>query len=722
MKTAIITIWLTFVVLATPAFTAELLVPSQYPTIQAAIDAAANGDTVVIAPGTYTGDGNRDIAFGKAITVRSQNGPETCIIDCNGSPGQLHRGFIMESGTLIGVTITGGYLGEFDGGGAVICEHGRAKLINCTLTSNFGMRGGAVLCMGGNLEIINCSLTNNSAEGIWGGGAILCQQNSSIFITNCTISGNSAKGGGGIYCTEESSITIRNCVIRDNSATDTWTSLWGGGGGIHCDNGSAIVIGTDIMRNLSPHGAGIYCAGAKSFIIIDCNIYGNIAETDEYGPAGGGICYAPFPPPPWDGATFEVINSTITDNVVRGWDSKGGGLYLGTDYDNSHVVLTGCVVARNSAQAPSDERRAYGGGLYSTTRVQLFETEFKENSASQGGGIYNTGPGIDMSRCRLNHNIAYGGNAIMCAKGEAKFESCVISRNQGFVWYEWSPTIQCNDDVILNFTNCTIIGNACTAIWVGRPANLSSIKNSIIYWNGRPDGDCWRQIPSTIPSVSYTDVQDGYDGVGNIDADPCLVNAGYWDTNGTPEQYDDFWVEGGDYRLMAASPCINSGGSVSLMDNKDLAGNARVTGTAIDMGAYEYQNTPPVANAGPNQVACAWIDGIAEVTLDGSGSYDADSDVISYLWRWMVDGNNYEANGVNPTIRLPVGERTIRLIVSDGIDNSQPDDVVIAVIGPIEGRPCVAPRVINRQGEQPDILAMLRLPAGITKEQIDAWY
>lgn len=93
---------------------ATIHVPADQPTIQAGIDAASDGDTVLIAPGTYTGDGNRDIDFkGKSIVVKSEVGPEQTIIDCQGTVEEPHRAFILKSGedsstTIEGLTITGG--------------------------------------------------------------------------------------------------------------------------------------------------------------------------------------------------------------------------------------------------------------------------------------------------------------------------------------------------------------------------------------------------------------------------------------------------------------------------------------------------------------------------------------------------------------------------------------------------------------------------------------
>jgi len=65
------------------------------------------------------------------------------------------------------------------------------------------------------------------------------------------------------------------------------------------------------------------------------------------------------------------------------------------------------------------------------------------------------------------------------------------------------------------------------------------------------------------------------------------------------------------------------------------------------------------------------MNGEAEVTLDGSGSNDADGDALTYKWTWIVDSNTYEANSVNPAIKLPIGVHTIQLVVNDGFMDSR---------------------------------------------------
>ena len=103
-----------------------------YPTIQAAIDAASNADIIELTDGVFQGDGNRDIDYcGKSITVRSQSlDPSMCIIDVEGSPIAYHRGFRFHTGEfsesiLEGVAVTGGYIGSLSPeriGAAIYCQ------------------------------------------------------------------------------------------------------------------------------------------------------------------------------------------------------------------------------------------------------------------------------------------------------------------------------------------------------------------------------------------------------------------------------------------------------------------------------------------------------------------------------------------------------------------------------------------------------------------------
>jgi len=279
-------------------------VPSQYSTIQSAIDACNNGDTIIISDGIYVGAGNRDIDFkGKAITLRSQNGPENCIIDCQGTVSEPHRGFKFHSGenlssVLNGLSITGGYgppesFGSVPSskGGAIYClSYSSPKIINCNIYNNrvggtIYSDGAAVSCFRSDPIIENCYISNNIANGTSGsdGGGIYCYI-SSPTIVNCTITNNTVnkRYGGGISITYHSNPHITNCIIKNNYAYY--------GGGLITGSWSAPIIQNCFIVQNSAHRGGAIYAGFNSCAatIKNCTITNNMAEY------AGGIYFNPY--------------------------------------------------------------------------------------------------------------------------------------------------------------------------------------------------------------------------------------------------------------------------------------------------------------------------------------------------------------------------------------------------------------------------------------------
>jgi len=203
---------------------------ADFSTIQAGIDDSNDGDTVLVADGTYTGDGNRDIDFhGKAITVISENGPKNCIIDCNGTEADPHRGFNFHSGedacsAVIGFTITNGYAPRvcfyrppdwpcFYLGGGILCKGSSPTISHCRITGNRAEYGGGIYSYDGNPIISHCTISGNHAEDA--GGIELWESNP--IISNCTFSDNSVEGEGGAVYSSKSNPLLTNCTFVGNS-------------------------------------------------------------------------------------------------------------------------------------------------------------------------------------------------------------------------------------------------------------------------------------------------------------------------------------------------------------------------------------------------------------------------------------------------------------------------------------------------------------------------
>jgi len=540
----------------------QLRVPSEFLTIQNAIDVAKDSDTVIVADGTYTGPGNRDIDFlGKAITVRSENGPENCIIDCGYRRGKRYdwyygRGFYFHSGedansVLDGFTITNG---RAEKGGAIYCEDSSPVITNCIINSNSAEQGGGVYCESSSPTISNCAFIRNTAVGeyAYGGGMYNSNRDGgSSTLTNCTFSRNSAVGefsssGGGMrnYNHEGGSSILTNCTFSGNSAR-----FGGGMYNYNRDGGSSTLTNCTFSGNSAEKsGGGMRNSNRDggSSTLTNCTFSGNSAVGERA--YGGGMRNTNH-----EGGSSILTNCTFSGNLAE----RGGGI-SNSNYEGGSSILTNCTFSGNSAVG----ERAYGGGMYNYNRdgcsSALTNCTFSGNSAVQGGGMYSynryASGSSTLTNCTFSENFAHDGNALACSSYRRLYPGTV--------------------DV-----------------------------NNCILWDG--GNEIWNDDGSDI-RITYSDVQGGqtgiYDpcesviwGAGNIDAAPCFVEPGYWaDVNDPniivePNDPNAVWVEG-DYHLLEASPCINAGDPnfVAGPNETDIDGQPRVWDGRVDMGADEF--------------------------------------------------------------------------------------------------------------------------------------
>lgn len=283
------------------ASAAVVHVPGDYPTIQAGIDAAVAGDTVLIADGIYTGAGNKDLVYaGKAITVTSENGPDVCIIDCQDSGrGVFFNGgegsdSVMEGMTIRNGYVTGGYLTN-RGGGIRIGANATPVIRNCIIENNYAKGMGSGVYVGSNSAVFeNCVFAGNQGEGLYHDGYY-----DTLILRDCIIEENT---GGGVYGAD---LEMTGCLIRNNSGTGVFGSgiidnctfignTGATGGGLHFGGGS--ITNCSFVDNISTEeGGAIYCSTSSELIIGGAPGNGNVFSGNIAG-AGADIFFYPYIP------------------------------------------------------------------------------------------------------------------------------------------------------------------------------------------------------------------------------------------------------------------------------------------------------------------------------------------------------------------------------------------------------------------------------------------
>jgi hypothetical protein len=262
-------------------------VPADQPTIQAGIDAAVNGDTVLVAPGRYV---ERINFLNKAITVVSESGPAATIVD--GSRGGAVVSFTSgesRAAILRGFTVTNA--GGSSGSGVAVL-HSSPTIESNVISGNTGCNGLGVYVNFGSPRIANNEISNNVRSGCSGGvggagialvgaGAALVEGN--VIADNSLIGGD----GGGITLFAAGAPVIRNNVIVRNSVSGISPAAQGGGIWI-VNQSDALIVQNLIAGNSAGEGGGVYWlvpSGARGPRLVNNTIADNVATVAGRGAA-----------------------------------------------------------------------------------------------------------------------------------------------------------------------------------------------------------------------------------------------------------------------------------------------------------------------------------------------------------------------------------------------------------------------------------------------------
>ncbi|MCP4257484.1 MAG: hypothetical protein GY774_08145 [Planctomycetes bacterium] len=632
-----------------------------FDTIQKGIDAASKGQIVIVLDGTYTGEGNRDIEFGgKAISVRSENGPENCTIDCLGTQEEYHRGFSFNNhedmnSILKGFTILNGYTRQ---GGAIFCVNSSPMIVNCVIRHNeVSVDGGGIYCEGSNPTIRSCVIAGNKASI---GGGIFCD-NSDPTVTLCTITENEAGYGGGIGCTN-SNPQVNNSILWKNMAsmsgpeialkdlsqsstlTISYSDVAGGVAAAYIEPGCTLSWASgniDVDPLLMPDGYSLLpdspcidmgepTADYTDQLDIDYTprVFNGRVDigADEFSHRIHNLTQDTY-----HNTIQEAIDFSSDGDVV----SIPDGIYTGAG--NRDIYFRGKAITLRSENGPenciidchgTEEKPHRGfsfnynedansilmgltimGGQYVQTggiwcirsSPTIINCRFIRNiTGDSGGGLYCSESNLALINCTFTANTAARGGAISCKESNPTIINCTFTRNTA----DWGGSIYCKSRSNVVIQNCILWGN-------------------IARKNGT-DLALERGNDPSIMTVSYSNVAGGSRAVhvgsgsvlnwnsGNIDANPLLTPNGH---------------------LILGSPCIDAG-TDSNIPSLDRDNENRPDGDASDIGSDEFKD------ADDDGLPDWWEDKYFSSSIAASPTDDSDSDDLSNLHEYELYSSN----------------------------------------------------------------------------------
>lgn len=519
-----------------------LRVPSQYSTIQDAIDAASISDVILVADGNYTGAGFTDLSFGtEMIYIVSENGPQYTTIDCGGDWPTEHRAFnitdnITSFASIEGFTIKGGV--SANGGSAIHFTDADIRVENCIITGNYSPDGATIYCENSSPTIKNCTISMNDGVGIY------MDATSSPVLLNTIVWENPpaeivAENGSNpdvSYSDIHGFFFPSSDCIRENPVfVDPYN------GNFNLFEGSPCIDGGE-PSNGDADGSradiGVYFDSHPVYFDAGGTIYVDPTGSDETGDGTLGNPYQTIQQglrTSRHGDTVIVENGTYNENITfyghlayvtsryyTGGDindinatvidgQANGPVVTFNGTENNRAVLHGLTVQNGYT--------LNGGGIfcaYSSPTVS--HCNIVDNTVDQyGGGMYNVYSSPVIEFCLFNGNTAPGnfgfGGAIYAAYG--------------------APLV----------TNCTSVGNSSYSI--GGSIYAYSSDMAVVNTISRMNSSGYMNeiyLSGGASYAIYCNVEGGLAGEGNIDSDPMFCDLG-----------------GSDYRLDTSSPCIYSG-------------------------------------------------------------------------------------------------------------------------------------------------------------------
>lgn len=574
---------------------AQLEVPVQYPSVQAAVDAAVDGDSILIAPGTYEGG---IVIDGKSITLLGS--PGAALVG-GGSIGSV---LLIRNAT--GVTLSGL---EFSGGIGSESE---------TKCWPFGPTR-------------------------FGGGVRV--DASEVVVDDCRFLQNEATLGGGLWYEAGSSVVVRDSLFEGNRASEVSSALGGCWYGLDND---LLVEDSEFRGNVE--GGVIFVYGTLVPGRGDAILRGVLFEAN----AGLGILMTPGSNPiellvedtvfrlnDRPASSIFVGGSTAGNSVTidgclveDDFSSIGGGpaAIFATIGPETDFVVRDSIVRRAPGIAITVV--ALGGGTIAVEDCELEDTD---------GGILLSLDGADavVRRTEILRPSNEGLYAIL-NDGSIEVANTLVAQSllSGVTIIADGPDAPNNS---ARLANVTVTQNAFVGVNLNR-AELGSfvVANSIVAGNGALE---LLDNPLTPPSIDFTMIPGGFPGEGNLDALPLFVDGAFGDFRLAPSSPG---VDAGSNLLLAGVGDLDAAGAPRLVDAPDVPDSGVGPAPIVDLGAYEVQNDARFGDLdGDGRVGaadlalllgswgpCAGPGGCA-ADLDGDGQVDA-ADLAALLGAWSA--------------------------------------------------------------------------------------